>query len=107
MTREPESAAAFLAQIEAARGGNALLDRAIEDLKDRLVPARAPETAARRLVEIMALTLQGALLVRHAPAAMADAFCATRLGERPGFAYGALDGKIDADAIIARAMPQL
>ncbi len=47
---------------------------------------------ARRLVERMALTLQASLLVRHAPAAVADAFCATRLGGDWGHAFGTLPG---------------
>ena len=42
------------------------------------------ETRARRVVESMALGLQGSLLVRHGPPAVADAFCAARLGARRG-----------------------
>ena len=38
------------------------------------------EQRARRVVEQLALVFQGSLLVRHAPAAVADAFCASRLG---------------------------
>ena len=45
---------------------------------------------ARGITELMALALQGALLVRHAPAAVADAFCASRLGARWTGAYGTL-----------------
>ena len=41
---------------------------------------------ARRLVESLALVLQGSLLVRHAPHAVADAFCASRLGPDRGLA---------------------
>ncbi len=53
----------------------------------------------------MALTLQAALLVRHAPPAVADAFCATRLGGEWGHTYGTLPGSADLDAILRRAPP--
>lgn len=104
MAREPGSTAAFLNEIEAARGANLHLDTAIRRLNDRLVQP-ADETEARRLVEEMAVTLQASLLARHGPTAVGDAFCATRLAERPGYAFGALARGIDIDAILARAMP--
>jgi putative acyl-CoA dehydrogenase len=66
----------------------------------------ATETGARRLVEQMALTLQASLLVRHAPAAVADAFCATRLGGDWGYAFGTLPDSADLDTILARALPE-
>jgi len=102
MAREPESVAVFVQELDAARGGYAVLDAAIARLKDRLARP-APEEAARGLVEDMALALQGAVLVRWAPPAVADAFCAARLGERPGFAYGASPATFDPAAILDRA----
>ena len=60
---------------------------------------------ARRLVELMALVLQGSLLVRHAPAPVADAFCASRLGGDGGLAFGTLPGGSDVGAILDRALP--
>ena len=56
-------------------------------------------------MEDLALALQGALLVRHSPAVVADAFCAARLGGEGGRAYGTLPAGVDAKAIIARAFP--
>jgi putative acyl-CoA dehydrogenase len=107
MAREPQSVMALVAELEDARGANSNLDRAIDDVKDRLTPARANEMTARRVVESMALALQGAVLVRSAPPAISDAFCATRLADRPGMAYGALDTALDTEAILKRAMPKL
>ena len=104
MGREPDAVPAFLDEIELARGGNSALDGEIDTLRNTLVQI-SPESYARRLVERMALALQASILVRHAPSFVADAFCATRLSERPGFAYGALDAKIDTAALLARAMP--
>jgi putative acyl-CoA dehydrogenase len=105
MTREPDSVSAFLGEIEAARGAHAALDRKIDDVKAQLAHPSG-ETGARRLVETMALALQGAVLAKRAPDFVFDAFCATRLAEYPGLSYGALDAKIDTEALIKRAMPQ-
>jgi putative acyl-CoA dehydrogenase len=55
----------------------------------------------------MALCLQGSLLVRHAPAAVADAFCASRLAEDRGLEYGTLPAGVDFEGIIARSRPEL
>jgi putative acyl-CoA dehydrogenase len=56
-------------------------------------------------VENLALALQGSLLVRHAPPAVADPFCATRLAGEGGRVYGTLPTGVDAEAIIERALP--
>ena len=53
----------------------------------------------------MALALQGSLLVRHAPAAVADAFCAGRLDEAAGFTFGAFPGSLSLREIVDRATP--
>jgi len=45
---------------------------------------------ARRAAENLAVAFQAALLVRHAPSAVADAFCAGRLGEARGLGLGTL-----------------
>ena len=61
--------------------------------------------ARARIVEGMALALQASLLVRHAPAAVADAFCAARLGGDGGRAFGTLPRGADTRAIVDRAWP--
>jgi putative acyl-CoA dehydrogenase len=100
--KEPEGLPAFLAECELARGGNALLDAHLDRL-DAIAPAADPQFEARRLVEELAVALQASLLVRDAPAAVADAFCAGRLGEG-GRAFGTLPGSVDAPAIVERAL---
>jgi putative acyl-CoA dehydrogenase len=105
MERDPHSVEALTGELEQARGADRSLDRAIDDVTACL--ARRPDEArARRLAETLALALQGAILVRSAPDFVAAAFCATRLGDRPGLSCGAIDANIDVDAIIGRAMPQ-
>jgi putative acyl-CoA dehydrogenase len=56
-------------------------------------------------VEDLAVALQASLLVRHAPAAVADAFCAGRLEGDRGRVYGTLPAGVDAGSIIERAVP--
>jgi putative acyl-CoA dehydrogenase len=64
------------------------------------------EYRARGLVDRMALTMQAGLLARHAPAFVADAFCASRLASSGQHNFGALDRAADCAAIITRATPQ-
>jgi putative acyl-CoA dehydrogenase len=64
------------------------------------------ESQARTFARDLVLALQAALLVRHAPAAVADAFCASRLNCGSG-AFGMLPPGADCHAIVARAAPRL
>ncbi|MFD7247262.1 DNA alkylation response protein [Streptomyces massasporeus] len=103
LSREPGTAEALFGELALARGADARLDAAVTRLRTGLSEASA--TTARRLVEQMALTLQASLLVRHAPPAVADAFCATRLGGDWGHAFGTLPESAGLDAIVERALP--
>ncbi|MEU9573544.1 DNA alkylation response protein [Streptomyces massasporeus] len=103
LSREPGTAEALFGELALARGADARLDAAVTRLRTGLSEASA--TTARRLVEQMALTLQASLLVRHAPPAVADAFCATRLGGDWGHAFGTLPESAGLDEIVARALP--
>jgi putative acyl-CoA dehydrogenase len=100
--KEPEGLPAFLAECELGRGGNALLDAHLDRLRGAGPPAD-PEREARRVVEDLAVALQASLLVRHAPPALADAFCAGRLGEG-GRVFGTLPASVDAGTIVERAL---
>jgi putative acyl-CoA dehydrogenase len=106
--RSPESLAALLAEIELARGADRRLDAALDRLRRDLPPASPAaagvEAQARRLVEGLATALQASLLIRHAPAAVAGAFCASRLDER-GLAFGTLPPGTDHAAILERHAP--
>jgi putative acyl-CoA dehydrogenase len=108
LSREPAAVEAFRAEVALARGADRRLDAAADRVGKALV--EADEASARRLVESLALVLQGALLVRHAPAAVADAFSASRLaadGEpRAGLALGTLPAGLDTRSVVERATPQ-
>jgi putative acyl-CoA dehydrogenase len=105
LRREPEALNAYLSEVGRAAGGDHRLDAAIKDLLTELADLDGIEARGRRLVERMALVLQGSLLVRYAPAAVADAFCASRLGGDWGAAFGTLPHALDLPTIIARARP--
>ena len=107
MAREPGSVAAFDAELAAQLGANDLFDRHVERVRALVGraaadPAAAP-AVARRLVESMALALQAATLLAHAPAPVAEAFCLARLGPDRSAEYGALPDGVDIDALVERA----
>jgi putative acyl-CoA dehydrogenase len=105
--REPQALEAFFAEVELAAGADPRLDRATAAVRDTLTDPADVEVRARRIVEQMALVLQGSLLVRHAPPAVADAFCASRLGGDWGYAFGTLPVRADTGAIVDRATPKV
>ncbi len=105
--KEPETVDAFFAEVALASGADARLDEAVAAVRGELGSPADMELRARRLVERMALVLQGSLLVRHGHPAVADAFCASRLGGDWGRAFGTLPSGVDHTAIIERARPKI
>ncbi|NWF29260.1 acyl-CoA dehydrogenase family protein [Streptomyces sp. PKU-EA00015] len=103
LQREPQALNAFLKEVGTARGADHRLDAAIKDLLTELADLDGIEARARRLVERMALVLQGSLLVRWAPPEVADAFCASRLGGDWGAAFGTLPHSLDLASVVERA----
>jgi len=105
MFREQEAIPALLDELDTARGVDPDLDRAVNVLKKELNDPADMELRARMVTELMAVTLTASVLVRYAPSAIADAFCASRLGSPWGGSYGTLPPTSDFDAIIERANP--
>ncbi|MFN7151206.1 MAG: acyl-CoA dehydrogenase family protein, partial [Microthrixaceae bacterium] len=105
VAREPRSLDAYWEEVSLAAGADARLDAASAALRSELADPSDIEAQARTLVERLALVFQASLLVRHAPTAVADAFCASRLGDRSGRAFGTLPSGLDLDPIIERARP--
>jgi len=105
LTRSPRSLEVFLYEVKQAQGANVQLDASVAKLEQQFTDPATLEQRARRVVESMALCLQGSLLVRSAPAAVADAFCAARLGGDGGLEYGTLPAATDFEGIIARSQP--
>ncbi len=102
--KSPESLTALFTEIQEARGADHRLDLYTSELRAELGRTEDLETRARRLVERLALALQASLLVRHAPADVADAFCASRLAGDGGRAFGTLPAGTDFEKIIERAL---
>ncbi len=102
MVRGPEATDAFFTEVGEAAGTDARLDAAAAALREELTDLEAIESRARRVVERMALVLQGSLMVRYADPASADAFCASRLGGDWGRAFGTLPAGTDFGRIIER-----
>jgi putative acyl-CoA dehydrogenase len=105
MGREAEAIPAVMTELEKARGNHPNLDRAIDDLRDELTDLDGLEGRMRTVTEMMALTLQGALLTSQGDSAVADAFCASRLAPRYRGAFGTLPKGLDLDTVISRALP--
>ncbi|TDD64368.1 DNA alkylation response protein [Jiangella aurantiaca] len=112
LAREPDAIAAWRAEVEAAKGQDRRLDDALASVTSVLVggdvaggDATGAAGQARVLAGRMAVLLQASLLVRYAPPAVADAFCASRLDARHGV-YGALPAGLDTAAIVRRATPE-
>jgi putative acyl-CoA dehydrogenase len=107
LAREPQALDAFLAELDAAAGADRHLDAAVARVRTELGDSEGIEARARRVVEAMALALQGSLLVRFGHPTVADAFCASRLAGDEGLALGTLPPTVDVGTIIERAQPKI
>jgi putative acyl-CoA dehydrogenase len=104
VSREPESVDAVFAEIESASGRDTWFDRGVRELRTEL--RGREERRARRLAEMLALCLQGSLLLRHAPDEVARAFVASRfLPDGPWRTSGTLPAEAHSAALVARVTP--
>src|SRR5918998_1609257 len=103
MGRSSDSLAAVSAEIELARGADPRFDDAVKRLHTELGDPDQLPLRARRIAGLLALCLQGSLLLRHAPEGVADAFCASRLGGDWGAVLGTLPASTAAAEIVDRA----
>lgn len=102
LAKQPEAVEAYFTEVGRAAGADSRLDDAVSRLGKELADRSDIEYRARRVVELMALVFQGALLVRHGDPSVADAFCASRLGEDWGGAFGTLPTGVDTAAVLSR-----
>ncbi|HEV3475731.1 MAG TPA: isovaleryl-CoA dehydrogenase [Actinomycetota bacterium] len=105
IAKRPDALDAYLGEVELA--SDPRLDAFVAALKDELANGDDIETRARRVVEGLALALQGSLMIRYAPQQVADAFCASRLAGHSGRTYGTLPPGLDFQAIIERHRPSV
>jgi putative acyl-CoA dehydrogenase len=97
--KEPEAMPALIAECNLALGANPHFDAHMRRVRE----AEPSPWLARRLVEDLGVALQASILIQHAPPAVSDAFCASRLGRDQGHAYGTLPSTTDFEGILNRA----
>lgn len=102
LNKEPETREAFFAELLAAKGAHADLDREIGWLSSAFDDVTTLELRSRMIVERMALALQASVLLR-AGGPGAELFATTRLGGEHGLNYGTLPADAPFDAMMARA----
>ena len=105
MARDEAALPALLDELRAACGADRRYDAFLAETEKQLLRRDELESRARRSVERLALALQAALLLQHAPPLVADAFCAARLGGLAGHAYGTLPSGLDLESLAERATP--
>jgi putative acyl-CoA dehydrogenase len=116
LSTAPDAADAVQAEIAMAAGADSRLDAAAAllqaHIKEALAAGDSAQYRARRLASMLTVTLQAALLTRYAPAAVAEAFCAARIGRSadgalagPGTPFGTLPDGVDTAAVLARSTP--
>jgi putative acyl-CoA dehydrogenase len=103
LERSEESLSAVVAELELARGADRRFDDAVKRLSAELGDREGLPFRARRIAGQLALCLQGSLLLRYAPTAVADTFCASRLGGEAGSVLGMLPATPAVPGIVERA----
>ena len=104
LAREPETARGVPRRGASSQQARPRLDAAVARLEHEL--AEPDEEGRAQALELLAVALQGSLLVRHGAPEVADAFCASRL-DRPGGVFGTLPASLDLEAIVERHRPRL
>lgn len=108
LQKEPAILEAFFAEVAKAEGADRHFDRFVLQLKQQLstrTTAEEMQFKARTIADRLALSLQGALLIQHAPAVVSDAFCAGRLTGLAVQNYGTLPAGTYSAEMIQRASP--
>jgi putative acyl-CoA dehydrogenase len=100
----PDVRDALAAELGLAAGVDPRYDAYCARLLESLPAASQEEFGARRLAEQLVVAVQAGLLLRHAPAFVADAFVASRVARDVGGAFGRLPAGVDCAAILARAL---
>jgi putative acyl-CoA dehydrogenase len=103
MVKDPAAIESFFRELDLAAGCDARYDDAVGLLRKQFGDLDDLQFRARRIVERMALALQGSLLLRYGDPAVSDAFNASRLSGDWGGAYGTLPTGLDTAAILDRA----
>ncbi|MGM0482153.1 MAG: isovaleryl-CoA dehydrogenase [Pseudomonadota bacterium] len=106
--KEPKVLQAYFTELSKAQGRDKRFDSFVNQLQRdfKQTPQQEWQYHARQFADRMAMALQAALLLQHAPDFIAEAFVASRLIERSHMNYGCLPTGVDVTGIIKRATPQ-
>lgn len=100
LAKDPRARAVIDAELDAVAGDDPRFDAALQAYRARWT-SLPPEQDARWFVERTASLLTAAILIRHAPEAIAEAFVATRVSGDRGRVPGTISTE-DSAAILAR-----
>lgn len=103
MHKTPDTLQAYFNEVNVALGQHPLFDAAVQKIKVEFGDMQQLEFRARAVVDQLAVVMQAALLLQHAPKFVSHAFCQSRLGQQGAHNYGTLAVDVDAKAIIARS----
>lgn len=105
LSREEGALDALLTELGSATGSDERYDVEVRALLAEFADLDDLEYRARRLAGRIAVLLQAAQLIRHAPDAVADAFVASRVAGDHVTQFGTLPRGSDITAILSRADP--
>lgn len=105
MSRNPGSLEALFAEVDEAKGLNKHFDSFVNKTKNAFSDLSNIEYQGRVLVEHLALSLQGSILLRTENEQLGEAFCASRMQSGSHQMYGTLPKDIDCSALLQRAQP--
>jgi putative acyl-CoA dehydrogenase len=103
--RMPDAAALLLGEFADTAHADKRLAGLVGRLGRRLKAGHTDESQARAIVRDLVVASQAALLLKHSPTAVAEAFCASRLGDEPRGTFGLLPPSTDFRFIVDRAAP--
>jgi putative acyl-CoA dehydrogenase len=101
--KQPESVAALMDELDAARGNDARYDAFVDGLGSAFADPDTIQLRARRIVGDLAVAVQASQLLRHGHPAVTEAFLASRLAGDHGDVFGTLPAGLDLTPIIDRA----
>src|SRR6202011_3209365 len=107
MQKDPSTIEAIEQEFASARKGNSIFDAFVESLIATKQTGSNAEFGARWFVEKIALALQAAALIRSGNQVIADIFCAARLTESFGLAFGTLRSNDGVGVLLERARPKM
>jgi putative acyl-CoA dehydrogenase len=100
--REPRTREVLDAVLAKSRGKDARYDRYVDELLVELGDPTDAESRARQVTQKIALAVQAAVLLAHAPDTSAQAFVTSRLVVAAPAAFGTLPRSVDSGAMIER-----